>query len=244
MTADVEHFVLRLKRPDTDFFRKARRVYDVLSRASIPVPQLFKPLGRLLYGIRLLVPRAWKRFKAMVYTTPLFTCRCESVGKRLKLTHLPSVTGHTLLYIKDDLRLSGSLVISSGKFRERPTLRIGNRVFIGHNVGITCNEEVTIEDDVLIAANCRISDSDCHAAELQKRITGSDLGAEEIRPVRICRGAWIGFGASILKGVTIGEGSIVGTNSVVTNDVPPYCVVAGSPARVVKQAMGNAARAA
>ncbi|MGA8431152.1 MAG: acyltransferase [Candidatus Sulfotelmatobacter sp.] len=148
---------------------------------------------------------------------------------------MPEVNGHTSLYIGDNVRFSGSITIVSGRFRDHPTVRIGNRVFIGHNVHIACNQEVIVEDDVLIAGNCKISDYDGHPTNTEKRIAGCDPDAEDIRPVRISKGAWIGFGALILKGVTVGEGSVVGANSVVTHNVPPHCVVAGAPAKVVKQ---------
>src|SRR5208282_842955 len=94
--------------------------------------------------------------------------------------------------------------------------------------------EVIIEDDVLISGNCRISDYDGHPMSSEGRIFDGIPNAEDIRPVRICKGAWIGSGVFILKGVTIGTGVIVGANSVVTRDVPPNCVAAGSPARVMK----------
>jgi acetyltransferase-like isoleucine patch superfamily enzyme len=199
------------------------------------MPQLLKPMGRLFYEFRFYVPIVLKRFKSLLYTTPIFSCRCESVGKHLQLCTLPEVRGHTVLHIGNDVRFSGSLAISSGRFNDRPILRIGNRSFIGHNVSITCNREVTIEDDVLIAGNCSISDYDGHPASLDQRMSNGFADPEDIRPVRIRRGAWVGAGASILKGVTIGAGSIVGANSVVTHDVPPYCIAAGSPAKVVKQ---------
>lgn len=234
MKLSVESVVLRLKRADTPFFKVARRVFDFCFTATIPMPQVLRPAGRLLYESRLYVPILWKRFKSLIYTTPLFSCRCESVGKHLQLWALPNVHGHTLLYIGDDVRFSGSLAISSGRFGNRPTLRIGNRAFIGHDVSITCNREVVIEDDVLIAAKCVISDYDGHPSSLEKRLSNGLPDLEDIQPVTICKGAWIGSGVSIFKGVTIGAGSIVGAHSVVTHNVPPNCVAAGSPARVVK----------
>jgi galactoside O-acetyltransferase len=59
------------------------------------------------------------------------------------------------------------------------------------------------------------------------------------KPIRICSKVWIGFDVTILKGVTIGEGAVVGAKSVVTKDVPAWTVVAGNPARVVKQLNPN-----
>jgi acetyltransferase-like isoleucine patch superfamily enzyme len=234
MKCTVDSIVLRLKRADSPFFKSARTAVDFCRTATMPVPQRLKPLGRAFYEFRFHLPILWKGFKSLIYTTPIFRCRCESVGKHLQLCALPNVSGHTILHIGDDVRFSGSFAVSSGRFHDHPTLRIGNRTFIGHNVSITCNREVTIEDDVLIAGNCRISDYDGHPASLEKRMFNCPPDPEDIRPVRICRGAWVGAGVLILKGVTIGAGSIVGANSVVTHDVPPYCVAAGSPAKVVK----------
>lgn len=55
------------------------------------------------------------------------------------------------------------------------------------------------------------------------------------RPIRIARNVWIGFDCCVLPGVSIGEGSIVGARSVVTEDVPPYTIVAGNPARIIRR---------
>jgi acetyltransferase-like isoleucine patch superfamily enzyme len=76
-------------------------------------------------------------------------------------------------------------------------------------------------------------DSDAHPRDAADRIADLPPKPEEIKPVRICRYAWIGQNAFILKGVTVGEGAVVGVNSVVVTDVPPYSVVMGNPARVV-----------
>jgi len=76
-------------------------------------------------------------------------------------------------------------------------------------------------------------DTDAHPKDVLERIADLPPRPEEIKPVRICRRAWIGQNAFILKGVTVGEGAVVGVNSVVVSDIPPYCVVMGNPARVV-----------
>ncbi len=59
-------------------------------------------------------------------------------------------------------------------------------------------------------------------------------GGGPARPVRIGNNVWIGFDSVVLPGVTIGDGSIVGCRSVVADDVPPYTLVAGNPARVIR----------
>ena len=66
----------------------------------------------------------------------------------------------------------------------------------------------------------------------EPRLTAADVPA---RPIHVERNVWIGFDACVLPGVTIGEGSVVGTRSVVFEDVPPYTVVAGNPARVIRR---------
>lgn len=65
----------------------------------------------------------------------------------------------------------------------------------------------------------------------------------EIRPVRICRHAWIANGCHIMKGVTIGEGAIIGANSVVISDIPPYCIAMGNPAEVYFRNINRKTRA-
>lgn len=92
---------------------------------------------------------------------------------------------------------------------------------------------IRIGRQALIAPNCVIVDSDFHAAwPPDKR--AADPGMEADAPVTIGDYAWLGMNSIILKGVTIGTGAIIGAGSVVTRDVPPHCMAAGAPARVIK----------
>ncbi len=100
-----------------------------------------------------------------------------------------------------------------------------------------------VGDDVLISWDVTIVDHDSHALDFANRSNDvenwldgkKDWSHVAISPVTIGNKAWIGFGAAILKGVTIGEGAVVAARSVVVKDVAPWTLVAGSPARVIKE---------
>jgi len=92
--------------------------------------------------------------------------------------------------------------------------------------------------DVVLMDTYRVPLDPAERGRLAVRSPVARRGAEDAipaLPVRSGRNSWIGFGACVLPGVTIGEGSIVGARSVVTEDVPPYAVVAGNPARLVRR---------
>jgi acetyltransferase-like isoleucine patch superfamily enzyme len=99
------------------------------------------------------------------------------------------------------------------------------------------NKQIEIEDEVNVASGVRFMDTDAHPRDVTERIADLPPRPEEIKPVRICKNAWIGQNSFILKGVTIGEGAIIGVNSVVVTDIPPYSVAMGNPARVVVKNM-------
>lgn len=92
---------------------------------------------------------------------------------------------------------------------------------------------MVIEPNVLIARYVYISDH-THAYQSGDRAI-KDQGITKVSPVRICEGAWLGQGAVICPGVTIGRNAVVGANSVVRHDVPDFCVAAGVPAKVIRR---------
>ncbi len=104
---------------------------------------------------------------------------------------------------------------------------IGKNVFINFNCTLLDLGGITIEDDVLIGPNVSIL-SEGHPVSPESRHSLVP------RPVYIKKNAWIGAGATILQGVTIGENAIVAAGAVVSKDVPDHTVVGGIPARIIK----------
>ena len=109
---------------------------------------------------------------------------------------------------------------------ENAVLRVGNG-YINSNSKIYCFKEITIGDGAAISEEVVIRDSDNHKMLYD--------GYEMAKPIRIGNHVWIGFRAVILKGVTIGDGAVIAANALVNRDVPPNCLAAGIPARIIKR---------
>ena len=107
-------------------------------------------------------------------------------------------------------------------------IRIGDYCLICPGVRIGAAEQIIIEDSCMIAGRAYITDCDWHGL-YDRTSTGSSA------PIHIGKNVWIGDSAIICKGVQLGENAVVGAGAVVARDVPPFSVVAGNPARVVKQ---------
>jgi acetyltransferase-like isoleucine patch superfamily enzyme len=229
----IQGFVLKIRRGETPFFRTLHNAATAFRRSTLPLPRFV--LHVLRDGFQLLrsagVAGRW--LVSYVYLVPLVRGRCASVGKHFRLWRMPFVMGHAEIRIGDDVNFFGKVDIASGRVFDRPRLTIGNRVDVGHLVLFVVNREIIIEDDVNIANGVRFMDTDAHPRDAIERVKDLPPHPEEIKPVRICRYSWIGHNAFILKGVTVGEGAIVGANSVVLADVPGYSVVIGNPAKVV-----------
>jgi acetyltransferase-like isoleucine patch superfamily enzyme len=142
--------------------------------------------------------------------------------------------------IGESCLIHGQLVLERSESR----ISIGSNSFVGGGTTLDCTLSITLDDDVLLSYGCIVSDCDNHSSKLSLR--KDDLAAwmsnsrrnwnhSPMAPVRLCRGAWIGARSIILKGVTIGEGAVVGAGSVVTRDIPSYTVVAGNPARIIRE---------
>lgn len=165
--------------------------------------------------------------------------------KQLKLNYLP--------YLKDNFTLIGFKYIKIGKLfccnenvvieaidthgneKFNPSIEIGDNCFLNRGTHISSCCNIKIGDNFVTGSYVSIIDNNHGLIErneldihpLERRISS--------RKILIGNNVWIGDKATILSGVSIGDGAIIGANSVVTSDVPPYSVVGGIPAKIIKK---------
>ena len=139
--------------------------------------------------------------------------------------------------IDEQSRVTGKLAFD----RNHASILIGKRVFMSGY--LIAAKHIEIGDDVLISWGVTILDHDSHAIAFSQRSQDvldwqegkKNWESVKTAPVKISNKVWIGFNSIILKGVTIGEGAVVGAGAVVTKDIPSWSVVAGNPARVIRE---------
>jgi acetyltransferase-like isoleucine patch superfamily enzyme len=116
-------------------------------------------------------------------------------------------------------------------------LTIGDRLVVNHAVHIGCMQSVTIGNDVLMASGVYVSDHS-HGSYTGDNQSPPTMPPNKrpivCKPVVIGDNCWLGERVCVLPGVTIGSGTIVGANAVVTNDLPENCIAVGIPAKVIK----------
>lgn len=151
----------------------------------------------------------------------------------------------------NSLTIGRNSVVKGQFVFEKPTgtIQIGNNTFIGGGQFI-CTEKISIGDDVMLSWGCTVIDTNSHSIYWEQRkddvldwkkgIEENTIGKYknwdnvESSAITIKDKAWVGFNVIILKGVTIGERSVIGAGSVVTTDIPDDCIAVGNPAKVIK----------
>lgn len=108
-------------------------------------------------------------------------------------------------------------------------LKLGHDTSINENTRIMVNSYIEIGDNSIISFDVNILDSDQHKIFIENQ------EIENTKPIIIGKNVWVGSRATILKGVTIGDGAIIASGSIVTKDVPPKTLVAGNPAKIIKE---------
>jgi acetyltransferase-like isoleucine patch superfamily enzyme len=211
--------------------------HEVLTKPDVdvppePLPHRAGPLAVVRFWVRhrmvtpkyaLLVARlAWQRF-----LTP--------AGWRMSLDGMLFLGPHVTLQIGRGahIRFGRWVWIGHGtKIRcHEGEVSIGDKTVMGQECTISAYQHVSIGEQCILADRVMLIDFDHNVAEVERPIRVQGIYK---RDVRVGSNVWIGHGAQILRGVTVGDNAIVGANAVVTKDVPANAVVAGVPARIIR----------
>jgi acetyltransferase-like isoleucine patch superfamily enzyme len=229
-------FVTSLRRGKGPFWGTLKVLAQRARSLHVPVPPLARPLFGLLYAAHVGGRDGLAGFLRFFWYEPLFRSQCAAVGPGLVMEQLPYLSGRGKIVLGSGVRLSGKPAFGfSNCHSDTPVLTIGDQTFIGHGCTFTLATAITVGARCLLAGGVRIYDLDGHPLDAARRAAREPAARDDSKPVTLGDDVWVGTGALILKGVTIGPRSVIGAGSVVTADVPPDVVVAGNPARVVKQ---------
>lgn len=209
--------------------------------------QWLKKIIKKLLGIKGALPVVRKMESLIDFTRFILVDNSSFLLSGFKLDLMDPVEEKIYVRIGKNCMINGKIIFESKKGE----VIIGNNVFLGSST-IICRTKVEFGNNVFVAWGCYFYDHDSHSLDYRERrkdilqqledhkvgknfITTKNWDVVNTAPITIGDDAWIGMEALILKGVTIGKGAIVAARSVVTKNVPPWTIVAGNPAKVVKE---------
>ncbi|MTI38309.1 acyltransferase [Fulvivirga lutimaris] len=173
------------------------------------------------FGLKLLVG-AWRMLLAKWYLK-----NCTSLGKYVSVNGRPKLENLGKIHLADEVRVWSKIIKAKLYTGPNGTLTVGKNSRI-NGAHIDAQQSIIIGENVRIAPYTIILDSDFHSLK-------DHFSDGESKPIVIEDNVWLATRCTILKGVTIGENSVVATGAIVTKDVPANCVVAGIPAEVIKK---------
>jgi acetyltransferase-like isoleucine patch superfamily enzyme len=241
---DLVALVRAQLRKNTPAARRARQVVRALLAARIPP----NPLHRLLLAERSLRRSVGYELMRVLYYQPLFELQCAEVrgGGRLELTpdsKLPFVDNCALV-LGEGWRINARTTFQGARNAPaKARIVIGEGTYLGSRVVLRAGLGFELGKHVTVAANVVLSSDPGHPLDPIAR-RAQPAPREDLRQLVVGDDVWIAEGATLLGGITVGEGAVIGAHAVVTKDVPPRTVVAGNPARVVKDIDAPALRSA
>lgn len=229
--AELKHY---LTTSDHRAIATAREAYRRLEWVSVPVP---RPVAKAALGGYLVGRKAYYYGRRLLVAQPLFEAYCAKVGRRLRTgSELHWIEGPGDIIVGDDVWFDGrSTILFASTFSARPTLEVGNNTMIGHDTTFTIARRITIGNNCQISGSSRFFDSSGHATDPVERANHQPPLPHQVRPITIGDDVWVAKQCIVFPGVMIGKGAIVSAGSVLRDSVPPYTVVAGNPARVVRE---------
>jgi acetyltransferase-like isoleucine patch superfamily enzyme len=213
-----------------------RRIFAALKAASAFGVPTVPGLHHALLAERRFRKGPLRLFASKVYYEPLLRLQCHSVGKGLLLHEdMPKIMGNLSIRLGERVTLSGAQVWIAAGSGPAKELEIGDDSSIGHGAEFVVGDSIRIGRHVRIANRVQLNGYDGHPLDPLARARNEPPSPDRWGPITVLDYAWIGYNATILKGVTIGRGAIVASCSLVTEHVPDLTIVAGNPARTVRQ---------
>jgi acetyltransferase-like isoleucine patch superfamily enzyme len=168
-----------------------------------------------------------------LFSFPVYKMMLGKIGSRSRLLH-PVIEGHKRIFIgkKVYIQRGGWLACLPLTGNHNCILSIDDGTYIGRYCHIYATSKIEIGKKVLIADKVYLSDNS-HGFE-NTRLPVIDQAVRQLKPVSILDGAWLGENVCVI-GASVGKNSVVGSNAVVTKDIPDYCVAAGAPAIIIKR---------
>lgn len=152
---------------------------------------------------------------------------CTSVGRLPRVYGRPRITNLGEIIVGDKFRFFSSTVTSEMVAYPGGRIEIGSNVFVNYGASLSAHRLVRIGDDCQIGSYACMMDNDYHRVEDRSQ-------PGESYPIILGKNVWLGVRVIVLKGVTIGDNTVIGAGSVVTKDIPPDCLAAGVPAKVIR----------
>jgi len=229
----LKEFGKKIRKRETPF-------YDSLYRMAKRIRGIECPYIRgwhdFLYHERRFRINAWRTFWRLLYHQPLFRSRCRICGSGLHIYHsgqgMPFIMGDVDINIGKDVKIYDRITIAGLTVGEHPQLTIGDHTDISQPITIIVGNKVTIGANCLIGCTM-ISDNPGHGVDYKERF--EKINRESIGRVEIGDYVWAALQSMIMGNVSVGFGAVIAARAVVTRDVPPFCLVAGNPSRIVKK---------
>jgi acetyltransferase-like isoleucine patch superfamily enzyme len=197
---------------------------------------VFRPLVGVIYTVGSGIRMIGRYLAKVAVREPYVRYRCTKVGKRLVLEGpSPQIFGSGRIELGDDVHIGAPCTWDLAyDLAGQPQLIVGDRVSINYRNLMSIAKSITIGDHTMIAGGVSLFDNISHPVSPALRLAHQPISAEDAAPIVIGKNCWIGLNSIILRGVTIGDNSIVAAGAVVTKSVPPNTIVAGNPAVPVK----------
>lgn len=237
MLKSWREFSVSVRRRETTFYDLLYRIADSMRNFSFPC---IRPFHSLLYYECTVRSAIWHNFWRVVYYEPMFKSQCVSVGPGFRMLYagngIAHIFGDLQLHIGANVTIFDNTYLVGLKVNDKPALYIGDNSYIGPAVSMMVGRRVTIGNNCLITSNI-ITDNQGHSfRDVFSRLEhggGSPL-AEDFQPVHIGDFCFLPLDTVVYPGTNVGDGVVARIGTHLNGDIPPFCMVAGQPWKIVK----------